>query len=100
MKLGILADIHEDVEGLALALERLRAEGVDRLVVLGDVIYHGRDAAETVRLLADAGAVGVWGNHDLGLCLEPVDWVRSRFAGPVLDFMQTLRPRLELEGCL
>lgn len=100
MKIGLVADIHEDVEGLALALARLREEAVDRMVVLGDVFETGRRIAETVPLLADAGAVGVWGNHDLGLCHEPGEWARSRYAGPVLDYMRTLRPRLELNGCL
>ena len=51
-------------------------------------------------LLADAGAVGVWGNHDLGLCHEPTANMRARFAGPVFDFFQTLHPRLELGDCL
>jgi hypothetical protein len=26
--------------------------------------------------------------------------MRARYGGPVLDFMATLRPRLEMEGCL
>jgi hypothetical protein len=100
MKLGILADIHEDVEGLAVALALLRRESVDQVVVLGDLFETGRRIGETVALLAQAGAVGVWGNHDLGLCHEPEEQVRARYAGPVLDYMATLRPRLELAGCL
>ena len=72
MRLGIVADIHEDAEKLALALRRFRGEGVDRVVCLGDVAFAlGSGLHETVALLADAGAVGVWGNHDLGLCHEP-----------------------------
>jgi predicted phosphodiesterase len=100
MKIGILADIHEDVPRLVLALDLLRREGVDRVVLLGDLFDTGRRIGETVALLAGAGAVGVWGNHDLGLCEEPSEWVRARYAGPVLDFMRTLRPRLELGDCL
>ena len=46
------------------------------------------------------GRVALWGNHDLGLCHETEDRVLERYAGPALDFMGTLRPRLELEGCL
>ena len=100
MRLGILADIHEDVPKLTLALRHCRREGVRRVVLLGDVFDTGKNLRETVALLAEAGAVGVWGNHDLGLCHESEEWVRERYAGPVLDFMGTLRPRLELEGCL
>jgi hypothetical protein len=100
MKLGILADIHEDVQGLATALALLRREAVDCVVVLGDLFETGRRVGETAALLAEAGAVGVWGNHDLSLCHEPEEPVRARHAGPVLDFLGTLRPRLELGGCL
>ncbi len=101
MKLGILADIHEDAPKLALALRRLRQEGVQQVVVLGDVVFEmGSRLHETIALLAGAGAVGVWGNHDLGLCHEPDERIKERYAGPVFDFMRTLHPRLELEGCL
>jgi hypothetical protein len=101
MRLGILADIHEDAAKLALALRRLRQEGAEQVVVLGDVVFElGSQLHETIALLAGAGAVGVWGNHDLGLCHEPGEHFRRRFAGPVFDFLRTLRPRLELGGCL
>jgi hypothetical protein len=100
MKLGILADIHEDVERLHLALQHFRQEGVEQVVLLGDVFDTGQHLHQTVCLLAQAGVVGVWGNHDLGLCHEPERKVRERYAGPVLDYMRTLQPRLELAGCL
>jgi len=98
MRLGILADIHEDVDGLRLALDLLRGD-VDQVVVLGDLFETGRRVEQTVALLAEAGAVGVWGNHDLGLCHEPDEGTRARY-GRVLDFTRTLRPHLELGGCL
>src|SRR3954470_20380344 len=100
MKLGILADIHEDVEALGRALGLLRREGVEQFVVLGDLFYSGRRVAETADLLASAGAVGVWGNHDLGLCHEPDPYLRARYPGRVFDFLGTLGPRLELGDCL
>jgi predicted phosphodiesterase len=101
MRIGILADIHEDAERLTLALQRFRRQGVQQVVVLGDVVFEmGSRVHETIALLAEAGAVGVWGNHDLGLCHEPDERFKKRYAGPVFDFMGTLRPRLELEGCL
>jgi predicted phosphodiesterase len=100
MRLGILADIHEDVEKLSLALDHFRGAGVEQIVVLGDVFYTGRRVRETVALLTGAGAVGVWGNHDVGLSHEPDERVRQRYAGPVLDYMRTLVPRLEVGDCL
>jgi predicted phosphodiesterase len=99
MRIGILADIHEDVEALRQGLGLLRREGVDRLVVLGDLFYSGRRAAETADLLIGAGAVGVWGNHDLGLSHEPRPELLARFPRRVFDFLKTLGPRLEVGGC-
>jgi predicted phosphodiesterase len=99
MRLGLLADIHEDVDMLTAAIARLRREGVDRLVVLGDVFETGRRIEETVAVLAEAGTVGVWGNHDLGLCHEVEDWTRERFGGSVLEYFASLRPSLILGDC-
>jgi hypothetical protein len=100
MRIGILTDIHEEIAFLTLALERLRRERVDQVVFLGDVCCTGERLAETVALLGTASPVGVWGNHDFGLCGEPDPVTRQRYTAPVLDFMATLRPRLELAGCL
>lgn len=100
MKLGILADIHEDVPALTAAIALLRREAVDRVVVLGDLFDTGSDIAETVALLRAADAGGVWGNHELGLCHHPSDGVRSRYGDPVIDYMLSLSPRLEVADCL
>jgi predicted phosphodiesterase len=100
MRLGILADIHEEVEWLALALEQFRQTRVDQVVVLGDVFYTGERMGPTVELLRQVNPVSVWGNHDFGLCYKQEQPVREKYAGPILDFMKTLRPRLEIEGCL
>ena len=98
MKLGLLADIHEDVEQLQIALHRFDDEGVDRVVVLGDVAEMNQRLDETCRLLLEVEAVGVWGNHDFGLCHVAAN--ADRYAEPVRRFMPMLQPRLELDGCL
>ncbi|HQR61122.1 MAG TPA: hypothetical protein PLH03_07165, partial [Methylophilaceae bacterium] len=49
--------------------------------------------------LKSAGAVGVWGNHDFGLCRDVASEVRLRFPHETLDYLATMRPRLEIEGC-
>src|SRR5439155_1544823 len=53
MKLGLLADIHEEVERLRQAVVTLRAAGAERLIVLGDVFENGRRIEETVALLRE-----------------------------------------------
>jgi Calcineurin-like phosphoesterase superfamily domain len=100
MKLGILADIHEQTDELRKAIDLLQQHGAERFVVLGDFFEMGKRIDETARLLRDVAAVGVWGNHDIGLCFDLDDKVRQRYSATVLDFMGSLQPRLEIDGCL
>ena len=59
------------------------------------------DLEGTVALLDEAGMVGVWGNHDFGLCRDnPTAEDRLRYSERLLEFMGRLRPRLEVQGCL
>jgi predicted phosphodiesterase len=101
MRFGILADIHENLSHLRWSIDVLQNEGADRLVVLGDVFELGHRLKETVDLLTEAGAIGVWGNHDFGLCRDnPRPEDHRRYGEGVLTFMGGLRPRLEIDDCL
>ena len=99
MKLGLLTDIHEHVENLRTALDCFRVEQVDQIVVIGDVFEMGHRIEETCRLLSDAKAIGVWGNHDYGLCVEPNATDCAKYGDDVIRFMTSLRPRLEIADC-
>jgi len=100
MKLGLLADIHEHTRQLIKAIALLQQHGADRFVVLGDVFETGKRIEQTVRLLQQVEAVGVWGNHDVGLCFDPSEAVCQRYSADVLNFMGSLRPHLEIDCCL
>lgn len=99
MKLGLVTDIHEQVEPLRTALDCFAREQVDQIVCIGDLFLDGEFIEETCRLLAEAGVIGVWGNHDYGLCVEPDIEVREKFPTAVIEYMSSLRPRLEVAGC-
>jgi predicted phosphodiesterase len=100
MRLGLLADIHEQTRELRKAIAVLRQHGADRFVVLGDVFETGKRMEETVDLLREVQAVGVWGNHDFGLCFDPDEKACRRYSAAVLAFMGGLHPRLEIGDCL
>ncbi len=102
MRIGIVTDIHDEVELLAQALAAIRTAGVDAIVSLGDTSdLYGRwqKLASVATLLKDHGVVGVWGNHDFGLCRTVADEARQKFPAEALDFMATFQPRLELGNC-
>ncbi len=102
VRIGIVTDVHDDVEKLTRALAALRAERVGAIVSLGDAtdLFGKWDRADEIAAaLREAGVVGVWGNHDIGLCRDVRPELRGRFSPATLDYMSTVRPRLELEDC-
>jgi predicted phosphodiesterase len=102
MRIGLLTDIHEDVEHLRAALEVLSGQGVDRIVQIGDALdafVPGRDRGETVSLLRAAKVTGVWGNHDFCYCRDVTDELRASVDPDVLTYMAEIQPRLVLADC-
>ena len=99
MKLGLLTDIHEHVDYLAAALQMLQQEAVDQIVVIGDIYETGKQLDEACQLLTEADAIGVWGNHDFGLCVNPIPEVREKFHLTTLAFMSRLTPWLDIGDC-
>ncbi|MFT6582625.1 MAG: metallophosphoesterase family protein [Alphaproteobacteria bacterium] len=62
MKLGIVSDLHCNIEGLNKALEIMGQ--VDELLCLGDSIYEYRFSNEVVATLRDRNAQVIQGNHE------------------------------------
>ncbi|HEX4588829.1 MAG TPA: metallophosphoesterase family protein, partial [Gemmataceae bacterium] len=102
MNIGILADVHGAVDELRRALTEFHVRQVDVVVSLGDICdtYSpaGR-AGDVVALLRGAGAVGVWGNHDVGLCLDVPEHLRRQVDPDVLGYMAGMEPQLAVAGC-
>lgn len=102
MRIGIITDVHDDTERLSRALAALRADGVDAIVSLGDTSdLHGKwqNVDGVAALLKQYGVVGVWGNHDHGLCRDVSDEAKAKFGADALAFMATMHPRLVLGEC-
>ena len=67
MRLALLSDIHANLQALDACLAHARAQNVQRLVFLGDLVGYGADPAavvDRVMLLTKEGAMVVKGNHD------------------------------------
>ena len=102
MRIGIVADIHDAAGALRATLTALRREGVDQVVTLGDAFDSwkpGDPGAAVARSLGEAGAIGVWGNHDVGLSHEVSAHVRELADPTLLDFAARLQPQFTLAGC-
>ncbi|HEY8736405.1 MAG TPA: metallophosphoesterase family protein [Candidatus Dormibacteraeota bacterium] len=68
MRVGLLSDIHSNLEALDAVLKAL--PDVDRIVVLGDIVGYGPDPNEVIERLREVEARAVLGNHDQAM-LDP-----------------------------
>ena len=100
MKLGILADIHGDLDGLRAALYEFDRLGCDRILCAGDLVGYGPHPDEVVSLVRESGIVCVRGNHDRwavdGLAGTPAglrdtaDPAKGRLKPETLEFLAGL----------
>lgn len=113
MRLAILSDLHGNREALSAVLADLAARGVDRIVVLGDIVGYGPDpewCVERVRALAAEGAICVQGNHDAAIAgtgagmgttaRAAIDWTRPRLDPAQLAFLAGLPLTAALDDLL
>ena len=82
---------HEAVEYLQIALGEFAAQGIDQVIVLGDLFEMGSRIDETCQILDAVNAIGVWGNHDYGLCVDPEDETREKYSAATIRFMTSVK---------
>jgi putative phosphoesterase len=76
MKVGLIADIHGNIEGLRLALDAMGP--VDELVCAGDSVYQFRFSNDVMAELRQRGARYILGNHERVMLSPWGDRVRAR----------------------
>lgn len=64
MKIGILSDIHGELEALIKALDLLKQLEVDALICAGDLVDRGSDGDKVVDMIRKLNIPCVQGNHD------------------------------------
>jgi putative phosphoesterase len=76
MRLGLISDIHGNVEGLRLALEAMG--DIDELVCAGDAVYQFRFSNDVIGALRERDTRYILGNHERVLLSPWGDRVRTR----------------------
>lgn len=86
MKLAVIADIHGNIQALEAVLEDLTRQGVDEVVVNGDLVNRCADSVAALARLAPLGFTWTIGNHDDLVCKWadrsselPRDWFDDPF---------------------
>lgn len=64
MKVGLLGDIHGNADALRAVLARARADGVEQLLVTGDLVGYYFEPAAVLELLSGWARHSVRGNHE------------------------------------
>lgn len=84
MRIGVLGDIHQHDERLALALEAFQAMNLDMILFVGDVVDGMGSLNRSIELLKKYGVRAIKGNHDTFLPdkvilkrLVPCSWDNS-----------------------
>jgi diadenosine tetraphosphatase ApaH/serine/threonine PP2A family protein phosphatase len=73
MRLGILSDIHANLEALQAVLKACEEANVERFVCLGDIVGYGANPNECCHIIRALTDQVVLGNHDAACCgrLDP-----------------------------
>ncbi len=67
MRIGIISDIHSNLEAFQNVLADLQKENIEKLTCLGDIIGYGPQPEETVNTLIEMNIISTMGNHELAL---------------------------------
>lgn len=106
--IGFLSDVHSNLEALDRVMAELRGLEV---VCLGDAVGYGSNPNEVIKMLKEANAIAVRGNHDDAVLTGDTSWFNARAAMALqwtrdhltaesMSYLRglPLRLRLELEG--
>ncbi len=94
MKVGVVSDVHNNVEALSYALEVLR--DCELLLNLGDLVSQYRVTPDILRLSREAGLLGILGNHEKAI-LAPCGFpMRNQLSADALAFLEELPDQREL----
>lgn len=103
MRIGIISDIHANLEALQAALEVYERHPVDYLACLGDVVGYGAQPNECCDLVRKHADVTVLGNHDAAVCgrmdysyyraaaREALDWHARQLSPENMTWLRSLQ---------
>lgn len=110
MRIGIISDVHSNLEALTQALAALDRQRPDRVFCLGDVVGYGASVNECCALVRKVSEVTLLGNHDAAVsgrmdysfyydaARHALDWTASRIDPDHMDWLRSLPYAHRIEG--
>lgn len=102
MRIGILGDIHSNLEALTAVVAAMREEGVDEWVQVGDLVGYGPEPQPCIDLVRELGCTVCLGNHDaavLGLldttyfnnfARAAIEWTKGQLRPQDMAYLRNL----------
>lgn len=99
MRYALISDVHSNIQAWKMVLEDIRANSVDKIICLGDIIGYGPNPSEIMRSLRNHVDAFVLGNHDAVVCgkldislfnddaRNLLEWTRKQLSEDDLKFM-------------
>lgn len=103
MRIGILGDIHGNMEALTAVVAAARKERIDEWVQVGDLVGYGPEPSACIDLVRELGCAVCLGNHDaavLGLldtsyfnnfARAAIHWTSQHLRPSDLDYLRNLQ---------
>ena len=92
LRVAVVSDVHANREAADAVFAHIQAQGIGRMVCLGDVVGYGPDPEHCVDLVRGHAELCLMGNHDEALFLDASDF--KPHARPAIDWTrERLRPR-------
>jgi len=103
MRIGILGDIHGNMEALSAVVDALEREAIDEWVQVGDIVGYGPEPSACIDRVRELGCIVCMGNHDaavLGLldtsyfnnfARAAIQWTRARLRPQDFDYLRSLQ---------
>jgi diadenosine tetraphosphatase ApaH/serine/threonine PP2A family protein phosphatase len=101
-RIGIISDIHSNLEALESVLGEIHQDGAQRLVHLGDLVGYNANPRECLHLLRARGALSILGNHDMAafepyladsfnlLAHQALQYSREQLDAADLDYLRSM----------
>jgi len=93
MLLGIIGDIHGNIEALDATYKTLKDAGCQKIVCTGDIVGYGASPQECIDFVRDKKILSIRGNHDHYTTQKNTDWNIQPYAKQVIQWMQNTMPQ-------
>ncbi|MFO1054178.1 MAG: metallophosphoesterase family protein [Planctomycetota bacterium] len=107
MRIGILGDVHSNLEALTVVIDRLRTTGVEHWVQVGDIVGYGADPVACIEILRELRCTVCLGNHDAAVvgfipteyfnhfARKAIEWTRDQLRPTDLEYLRGLPLKVE-----